>query len=259
MSGRLDGKLAFITGIGGGQGRVAALRFAAEGATVVGCDIDGDAAARTADLVREEGGEIASHGAVNLADRASAKEWIDRGVAEVGSIDILYNNAGAVKFNRITDIEPDDWSYTLRNEIDLVVWTTQAAWPHLIARGGGSIVNISSTVALRGHAVMGIGAHCAAKAALIAFTCQTAAEGSPDRIRANSICPGGVETPALAAAREAGVLPKVPQPLGRIGRPEDIVDCALYLASDEASWVTAANVVVDGGMSLIDGIEPTEQ
>lgn len=168
---------------------------------------------------------------------------------------MLYNNAGAVRFGRIAELEAEDWSFTLRNELELAVWTTQGAWPHLIARGGGAIVSIASTVAMRPHAEVGLAAHAAANAGLLAFTRQAAAEGAAHGIRVNSISPGGIETPALAAA----LLPEVPQPLGRIGQPEDVVQCAPYLASEEASWVTGANVVVDGGMSTIDGVEPTTQ
>jgi NAD(P)-dependent dehydrogenase (short-subunit alcohol dehydrogenase family) len=215
-----------------------------------------DGADETVELVRGAGGEMTSIHPVDLGDPAGARAWIEQGLAEAGGIDILYNNAGAVKFNLVPDVQPDDWSFTLRNELDLVFWTTQAAWPHLIERGGGAIVNTASTSGLRGHALIGQAAHASAKAGLVALTAQLAAEGATHRIRANSICPGGVETPALQAARSAGILPLVPQPLGRIGKPEDIANCALYLASDEASWVTGANFVVDGGMTMIDGVEP---
>jgi meso-butanediol dehydrogenase / (S,S)-butanediol dehydrogenase / diacetyl reductase len=126
---------------------------------------------------------------------------------------------------------------------------TRAAWPHLVARGGGSVINTASSVAHRGSA--GNLAHGAAKGAVVALTRHLAAEGAPHIIRCNSISPGAVETPALAdmlaQMRAQGIRPLVP--LGRIGQPEDIAYCALYLASDEASWLTAADFVVDGGVA----------
>lgn len=257
MSGRrLEGKIAFITGIAGGQGRAAAQLFASEGATIIGCDVNVEGTEETVELVRETGGEITSFTPVDLADRDGAKAWMEQGIEAAGGIDILYNNAGAARFGPLPDISPEDWSFTLRNELDLVLWTTQAAWPHLIARGGGAIVNTASTVALGGNAAMGLAAHVAAKGAVVALTFQTAAEGCAHRIRANSICPGAVETPALQAVRKKGLLPPIPVPLGRIGQPIDIAHCALYLVSDQADWVTGANFVVDGGSTIIDGFEP---
>ncbi len=254
-SDRLACKVAFITGIGRGIGRAAAQVFAAEGARIIGCDLNETNAEETTALVRAGGGEMASYAPIDLADPDAARRWIEAGVTEFGGIDILYNNAGAVRFGTIDDVNADDWSFTLRNELDLVMWTTQAAWPHLIARGGGAIVNMGSTSGLRGHVFLGQSAHTAAKAAVMALTFQHAAEGSPHRIRVNSISPGPTDTPALREVVGDAGLP-APIPLGRIGQPEDLARCALFLASDDASWITGANVVVDGGMSIIDGAQP---
>lgn len=254
-AGRLDGKVAFITGTGRGMGRAAAQIFAAEGASVFGCDVDADSAQETQELVRSAGGEMASLAPVDLSDPAGAQRWVDAGIAEFGGIDVLYNNAGSVRFGAIEDVDLSDWDYTLRNELDTAMWATKAAWPHLIARGGGAVINMGSTSGLRGHAVMGQSAHSAAKAAVMALTFQHAAEGSPHRIRVNSISPGPTDTPALREVVGDAGLP-APIPLGRLGRPEDIARCALFLASDDASWITGANIVVDGGMSIIDGAEP---
>jgi NAD(P)-dependent dehydrogenase (short-subunit alcohol dehydrogenase family) len=237
------------------MGRAAARVFAAEGARVFGCDIDPSTAAETDALVHAAGGTIKSLAPVDLAEPEAARRWVEAAVAEFGGIDVLYNNAGAVRFGTIDGVTADDWSFTLRNELDLVMWTTKAVWPHLINRGGGAIVNTGSTSALRGHTRLGQSAHTAAKAAVIALTIQHAGEGSPHRIRVNSISPGPTDTPALRAVIGDAELP-APIPLGRLGRPEDIALCALFLASDEASWITGANIVVDGGMSIIDGAEP---
>ncbi len=255
MSGeRLAGKVAFIAGIGRGMGRTAAQLFAAEGASVYGCDLDPDSCEETVSLVRSAGGEITALPAVDLGDPEGARRWVESGIAALGRIDVLYNNAGAVRFGTIEDLTPEDWAFTLRNELDLVMWTTKAAWPYL-REGGGSVINMGSTSGRRGHVVLGQSAHTAAKAAVMALTFQHAAEGSPHRIRVNSISPGPTDTPALREVVGDGGLP-APIPLGRLGRPEDIVRCAIFLACDESEWITGANIMVDGGMSVIDGAEP---
>jgi meso-butanediol dehydrogenase / (S,S)-butanediol dehydrogenase / diacetyl reductase len=258
VSERLAGKTAFITGTAGGQGRAAALLFAAQGAHVVGCGHSNpDGAAETVEMVHRAGGRMTSVDSVDLSDPEGARAWIDHGVAEVGGIDILYNNAGGVRFGFVSEVTPTDWHFTISNELDIIFWTVQAAWPHFVEGGGGAIVNISAGAALVGLASMGLGAHAAAKGGVVALTRQLAAEGGAHGIRVNSICPGAIETPALQERRAAGGLPLMPLPLGRIGRPEDVAWCALFLASDEASWITGANVVVDGGMTIIDGVEPS--
>jgi NAD(P)-dependent dehydrogenase (short-subunit alcohol dehydrogenase family) len=245
---RLEGKVAFITGTGGGQGRVAAQMFAAEGAHVVGCclsNVQGEE--ETVELVREAGGTMTSFGSVDLSDFDAVRGWIDAGVEAAGGIDIVHNNAASVRFGFVDEMSPADWDHTIRNELDLIFWAAKAAWPHLILGGGGSIVNVSAGAALVGLASMGM---------VVSLGRQLAAEGGTHRIRVNSICPGAIETPALREVRERGELPKMPLPLGRIGTPEDIANCALFLASDESSWITGANIVVDGGMTSIDGVEP---
>src|SRR5437879_7093427 len=183
--GRLAGKIAFITGTANGQGRAAARLFASEGAFVVGCDAKSDEARETVELVRQAGGRMISMSPVDLGDLQGARRWVEEGVADAGGIDILYNNAGAARFEMIDRMSPADWSFTMRNEIDLIFYVTQAAWPQLVARGGGVILNTASTVTRRGSAAMGMGAHIAAKAAVIAFTRQLAAEGARHGIRAN--------------------------------------------------------------------------
>jgi len=247
--GRLAGKIAFITGAADGQGRAAARLFAAEGATIVGCDLKTEALAETAGMVRTAGGRMIVSDPVDLGDADAARRWIDAGVAEAGGINILYNNAGAVRFGAVDQMPVEDWTFTLRNELDLVFYATRAAWPHLIAQGGGVIINTASTVTRRGSARMGMGAHIAAKGAVIAYTRQLAAEGAPHRIRAVSISPGAIETPATAHLKDQAAELAKAIPLGRWGQPEDIAYCALYLASDEACWVTGADFAIDGGAS----------
>jgi NAD(P)-dependent dehydrogenase (short-subunit alcohol dehydrogenase family) len=249
---RLAGKIAFITGTGGGQGRAAALLFAAEGAHVIACDVNADGASQTVSLVRDVGGRIDSFSPVNLVDHLQAKRWVSDGIGKAGGIDILYNNAAAARFGSIMETSVEDWDFTLRHEIDLIFHVTQAAWPHLIARAGGTIINTASSVAYLGSARVGAGAHVAAKGAVMSYTRQLAAEGASLGIRVNSISPGAIETAALAVlSKEQRAEVEKMFPLGRIGVPEDVAYCALYLASDEAGWVTGADFVIDGGLTAI--------
>jgi len=251
--GRLSEKIAFITGVASGQGRAAAKLFAAEGATIVGCDVNQSGAAQTVSEVHAAGGRMSTFGPVDLSSAAAARKWIADGVAEAGGIDILYNNAGNARFGLLDDFPIEDWSFTLRNEIDLVFYTTQAAWPHLIARGGGAVLNTGSIAAMRGNAHMGFSAHAAAKGALQAFTRQLAAEGARHQVRVNTITPGPIRTPpTMAMPAEVAENIRAAIPLGRWGQPEDVAYCALYLVSDEARWVTGAEFVIDGGSTAVD-------
>jgi NAD(P)-dependent dehydrogenase (short-subunit alcohol dehydrogenase family) len=245
--GKLDNKVAFITGTATGQGRAAARLFAREGAVIVGCDLKIEEAAQTAEAVQRAGGTMFSTAPVDLGDPAAVDRWIADGVDAAGGIDILYNNAGAVRFGPIEDLSIEDWHFTLRNELDQVFFSCKAAWSHLKARGGGTIINTASTVTRRGNAAMGFSAHMAAKAGVIALTKQLAAEGAGYGIRANSISPGLVDTPATAHLKVVQDQLAKSIPLGRWGQPDDVACCALYLASDEARWVTAADFTVDGG------------
>lgn len=127
--GRLDGKIAFITGTGGGQGRTAAQIFTSEGATVVGCDVSEEGAKETLDLVTAEGGKMFSVAPLDLSDPAGAAQWINEGIEAAGGIDILYNNAAAVRFSHLPSVSDEDWYFTIKNELDLVFFACRAAWP----------------------------------------------------------------------------------------------------------------------------------
>ncbi|WP_110950362.1 SDR family NAD(P)-dependent oxidoreductase [Pseudomonas bohemica] len=253
MTGRLQNKVVLITGTGGGQGRVAALKFAREGAIVVGCDTNADAHGETVALLREEGLQLSGSAPVDLGDPVQAKAWIDAAVQEHGRIDVLYNNASAAKFGPVNELSVEDWQFTMRNEIDLLFYTTKYAWDHL-ARQRGVIINISSTAGWGGSKVAGISAHAAAKGAVIAFTRQLAVEGAPVGIRAVSISPGFIATPGTAAFMEN---PKVRAALldgvlmDRPGEPEEVVAMALFVASAEASFITGSDIVIDGGLLAI--------
>jgi NAD(P)-dependent dehydrogenase (short-subunit alcohol dehydrogenase family) len=245
---RLEGKVALISGTGGGQGRAAALRFAADGAIVVGCDVSGAADAETARLVTEAGG-IMTTMVCDLGDPAEAQAWIDRAVSDHSRIDVVYNNASAARFGSIADLSIEDWRFTIRNELDLVFLTTKFAWPHL-AKRGGAIVNVASTAGWQGSRGNGTIAHNATKGGVIAMTRQMALEGAPLGIRANSISPGFIITPGTRAfAENPAVRAQLTNsiPLGRPGEPEDVVGMAAFLASDEAAFITGTDIIIDGG------------
>src|SRR5262249_55735729 len=144
--GRLDGKVALITGTASGQGRAAALLFAREGAKVAGCDMNAAAAEETVRLVQAEGGEMWSKAPVDLGDEEQSKAWVDEAAERYGGIDILYNNAGANTVGPFAVTPVEDYRFTLRNEVDTIYFVTRAAWRHLVSRGGGSIINTASVI-----------------------------------------------------------------------------------------------------------------
>jgi meso-butanediol dehydrogenase / (S,S)-butanediol dehydrogenase / diacetyl reductase len=243
---RLHGKVAFITGTAGAQGRAAAMAFSAARAVVVGADLDAEGAAETTKLVEATGGTLISTAPVDLSDPDSAARWIDDGVSEVGGIDVLYNNASSARTGSIKTTSLEDWSFVLRNEIGIVFYVTRAAWPVLENRGGGSIINIASVTAVRPSPNWL--AHAAAKGGVVSMSQQLAAEGAAAGIRCNVISPGVIDTPRVRLVL-GDALHQMRIPLGRMGQAQDIAQCALYLASDESSWVTGAHFIVDGGVS----------
>jgi meso-butanediol dehydrogenase / (S,S)-butanediol dehydrogenase / diacetyl reductase len=253
---RLDGKVALITGTGGGMGRAAAVVFAAAGAKVVGCDVKPEGAQETVALVTANGGEMVSLAPADLTEPATAQAVVDLAVHSYGGIDVLYNNAADARFGALHELSFEDWSYTLRYELDLIYLVTHAAWPHLVASGNGSIINTASMAAARGARFSPMAAHGAGKGGVAALTLHMAAAGAGHNIRANAILPGLIRTPATE--REGVFDPDSPaaqvialNPMGRAGEPEDVARLALFLASDDAAYVNAEAIKVDGGAANV--------
>lgn len=253
--GRLAGKVALITGTAGGQGAAAARLFAAEGASVVGCDLDGERARSVAEEIVSAGGAMTVDAPVDLSDPDAAAAWVNGAAERCGGIDILYNNASTPWVGPFAEMTFENWRFTQRNELDLIFTVTSAAWPHLIARGGGVIINTASVSAYRGATFIEQAAHGAAKGGVLAITRHLAASGARHGIRANSISPGLIVTPQISEFLDEPGHPVHEMlrthPLGRLGEPEDVARVALFLASDESSYLNAVDIVVDGGQSVI--------
>ena len=251
---RLDGKVALVTGAGSGIGQAAALLFASEGARVGVVDIRPELAALTTMLIEKEHED---HALALSADVGNAREIdtaVELAVAEFGRIDVLYNNAGTMELGAVADTGEDAWDRTFGVHVKGTYLTSRAALDHM--GEGGAIVNQGSVAALVG--VPYLAAYSAAKGAIVALTRQMAADLAPRGIRVNAVCPGTVHTPLTEPMfRErgggdvaAGIAATVPRyPLGRLGTPEDIAAAALFLASDDAAFMTGSVVTADGGMT----------
>ena len=245
---RLEGKRVLITGTAGGQGEAAQKLFAEEGARIVGCDLQEGAADRTAAILRDAGHDVQGD-TVDLSDGAAAGDWVESAVERLGGIDVLYNNAAGYGFAPFAEMSHELFRHVLKVELELVFNTISPAWKHMLAGGGGSILNTASYSALRGIAPLGQVAHAAAKGGVVAMTKSLATEGAADGIRVNAMSPGFVKSPATdAAVDEAGREYQLGNHLiKRPGTGEDIAYLAIYLASDESSWVTGQNFSIDGG------------
>jgi len=259
VANRLTGKVVVVTGAGSGQGQAVSLLFARAGAVVVASDVNTAGLASTAQLAAAEGLSVAVT-TLDATNQPGVKTWIDEAAATHGGIDVVYNNGASVHMAPFPEMSLQQWQETLRGELDVVFLPSQSAWPHLIARGGGSIINIASVSGMRGAEFLGAAAHAAGKGGVIGFTRQLAVEGAPYWIRVNSISPGPILTPPTQAIYDADAefrhtFDGWPL-LARTGRPDDVAYAGLYLACDESTFVTGINIPIDGGWSCKGGFTP---
>ena len=247
--GRLDGKVVVITGAGGGMGRDAAQLFSEEGASVCVADVDGAAAEESAADCRE-----AFAVEVDVADEESVRAMYAETAERYGGIDVLYNNAGISPADdaSILETEADAWDRVQAVNTKGVYLCCKHGIPYLLDRGGGSVINVASFVALVGAATSQI-SYTASKGAVLSLTRELGVQFARQGVRVNALCPGPVETPLLLrifgddpAAYERR---RIHLPMGRLAKPREIVNAALFLASDESSYVNAATFLVDGGLT----------
>ncbi|HLK11523.1 MAG TPA: SDR family NAD(P)-dependent oxidoreductase [Candidatus Binatia bacterium] len=249
MTARFAGRVALVTGAASGIGAATARALAAEGAQVVVVDIDRE---RGTAVAAACGGELA---VTDVADGAALAAIVERAAASYGRLDVLVSNAFATVPGAIERLDPAGWERTLAVTLTPAFTALRAALPHLRKRGG-AVVHVASISGLAGD--RGLAAYNAAKAGVINLTRTAALEVAAAGVRVNAVCPGLVDTPALArvvarAPDHAAAL-RAAVPMGRLGRPEEIARAILFLASDEASYVTGTTLVVDGGLTAGTGI-----
>ncbi|KAA2314944.1 SDR family oxidoreductase [Pseudooceanicola sediminis] len=262
MSGRLQGKVAIITGAGcvgpgWGNGRAACVRFAEEGARVFAVDLRGDTLEETLRRTRDAGGEIEPH-LCDVTDRAAVEDMVAACIARFGQVDILVNNVGGSAKGGPVEMDEATWDRQMDFNLKSVYLTCRAVLPHMAQQGRGAIVNTSSTSGQRWTGAAQ-SAYAATKAAVIQFSKVVAVEYAPRGVRVNTIVPGQLHTPMvearLAGQRSGGdvdalLASRVRRiPLGFMGDGRDTANAALFLASDEARFVTGTEIVVDGGMT----------
>jgi len=247
---RLEGKLALVTGAASGIGRETAARFAAEGARVALADLRADAARAAA----QELGGNAFGLAIDVTRRESVETAMAEAVAELGGLDVVVCNAGVTIVGSVVELSEEQWDHELDTNLKSVFLCAKAAWPHLEARGGGAILSTASIAGM--WAIPADAAYCASKAGVIMLTKCLALDGARQGIRANCVCPGYTQTPMIDGYFDAQPDPDAARdfaarmhPLGRLGKPRDHADAFVYLASDEAAWVTGTALVVDGGLT----------
>lgn len=250
---KLEQRVAVITGAGSGIGQAMARLFASEGARILAADVNESAAQETARMITEAGGACRTF-AVDVSRPEQVRALIDEAISAFGRIDILCNNAGIGSTTDVVECEPDEWDRVMTVNVKSVYLGCKYAIPHMLAQGGGVIVNTASVAGMVGLPKRA--SYSASKGAVIALTRQVAVEYVEQGIRVNCLCPGTVDSPWVGrllqqaddpvAARQALV---ARQPLGRLGTPDEIAAAALYLVSDDAAFITGTGLVIDGGLT----------
>jgi NAD(P)-dependent dehydrogenase (short-subunit alcohol dehydrogenase family) len=248
---KLNQRAVVITGAGSGIGRAMALRFAAEGARVLAADLNAESAEATAAAVRAQGGQAEAF-AVNVVEPEQVRSMVERARGAFGRIDVLCNNAGIGSTTTVVDQDPDEWDRVMAVNVKSVYLGCKYAIPLMLAQGGGVIINTASVAGMVG--VVNRAAYSASKGAVIALTKQVAIDYVEQNIRVNCLCPGTVDSPwvgrLLAQSDDAAAMRRAleaRQPVGRLGTPEEVAGAALYLASDDAAFITGTGLVIDGG------------
>jgi NAD(P)-dependent dehydrogenase (short-subunit alcohol dehydrogenase family) len=246
---RLEGKVALITGGGSGMGKVASELFAAEGANVVLTDVNDEAGEATASSI----GERAFYVHADVSKEADAQAMVAAAVDRFGRLDVLYNNAGIMPLDdgSVTDADGSIWDAVLAVNVKGVMYGCKFGIPAMLEHGGGSIINVASFVAWMGAATSQT-AYTASKGAVLAMTREIAVEYARKGIRCNALCPGPIETPlllALLSDEEKKQRRFVHIPMGRLGHAEELAKAALFLASDDSSYMTGSSLIVDGGIT----------
>lgn len=261
----LENKIALVVGAGTageevGNGRATAITFAREGATVVCADLDVTLAETTAQMIREEGGN-ATAVQLDYTVEEQVEQVVADTVAEHGRIDVLDNNVGIASLGGVTDLDPTEWERVIRVNVTGAYLTMRHAIPHMVTAGGGSIVNISSVAGIR-YGGVPYAAYYASKAALNHLSRTTALEFASRSVRVNTVLPGLIKTPMVAnvdgitQAYDSEELDEMwsnrdrQVPMGHMGRPWDVANAALFLASDRSKYVTGIDLIVDGGLSV---------
>ncbi len=250
--GRLDNKVALITGGASGMGMVASQLFASEGAKVVLTDVSDDAGERVAADIRDGGGE-ATYVHADVSLETDAKSMVETAVATYGNLTVLYNNAGVMLDDdgSVDSTDESVWDRTLAINVKGVAHGCKYGIPAMVESGGGSVINVASFVAWMGAATSQT-AYTASKGAVLAMTREMAVEYARKGVRCNALCPGPIDTPLLAellSDRDRRQRRFVHIPMGRLGQAEELAKAALFLASDDSSYMTGTSLIVDGGIT----------